>query len=402
MRDRTVPRGAWITISDAFAALVTLAYAAYIAVRGVRLQWDFRVYLDAAHAALQGLDPYVLENLARVSGRPSALPFLYPPAALLPFALLAQLPLPAALAFWMSLKFALLVWLVALWKREFVPRAPWSALALVVVFGSNAAALWDLRSGNVALVEAALIWTGLAFWVRGRAGVFAALIVAAAVFKLLPAVFLLLLFVPVAGRRPPARVFLCALLALLLVIVLPAHLGPAAGWRRFLHVGQGPFPTGEANPSLFAFLVWRAHGVTTGVFVLWGAAAAGIVLAFARLLRAKVIARNGRAVGAATLALAAVTIYVLAHPRPMAYGFVLAGAAIVWLVRRAVPTALARAGLIAIVCAQGLLWAAQRPWTGALAAYAPWIVLAVLAALAAVQGNLQAGESGRGGAKPAG
>ena len=70
------------------------------------LQWDFKTYLLAARAAAQGLNPYDIESLGAIGGRPAPFPWLYPPITLLPFQALAHLPLPAALATWAALKIA--------------------------------------------------------------------------------------------------------------------------------------------------------------------------------------------------------------------------------------------------------------------------------------------------------
>jgi hypothetical protein len=362
--------------------LGTAAVAALVlksALRALHLQWDFRVYLAAARAALLGLDPYRVESLARVSARPVTLPFLYPPIALVPFTLLARLPEPVALAAWMGVKLVLLAGLVVLWKRVFVPGASWLLVAAVAVLGSNGAALWDLRAGNVALVEAFLVWSALAFWVRGRRGAFAALVVLAALFKLAPAAFLLLLLVPAGGQRPRPDLFVPSL-----VLLAALTFGPLAflGWRGFLGRLGGDFPVGEANPSALALLVsyLRAPG-ETGVprlaLLLWSAFALGLLSLSWGGLR-----RLWRAQDPCAWAIAAVALDLLLSPRPMAYGFVLGGGALVALIRYIAPGALARAGLAAIAVAQGILGALQQPWTGTLLVHAPFLLLLALWLLA--------------------
>ena len=363
---------------DVLAALAVLGVLVRAAVRSAHLQWDFRVYLEAAHAARAGLDPYVLENLHAVSGKPALLPFLYPPAALLPFLALSTLPESAALALWAGFKVALASFLVVLWKRVFLPGAPWSVLALVAVFGANAAALWDVRSGNVGLVEAALVWAGLAGFVRGRPTLFATLVVLAATFKLAPAAFLLLLLVPVDGGRPRPGLFALALAAVVAIAFLPVHVGPAAHWHNVLHVVPGALPAGEANPSVLAFLAERLRApggpaLSPLALALW----AGYAIALLA-----VSARGLRSLDACGLALASVGLFLLLSPRPMAYGWVIGGGTLVALVRRAVPGEPARAALTVLVVFQGALWAAWNPLSGALAAQLPWVVLLLLWLLA--------------------
>lgn len=348
-------------VLDVSLALAALAVLVRAAVRAVHLQWDFRVYLAAARAARQGLDPYVIENLRAVSERHMTLPFLYPPAALVPFLALSTLPEPVALAVWAGLKVVLLVFMVVLWKRVFLPGAPWSQLAWVAVLASNASAIWDVRSGNVGLVEAALVWAALAFYVRGQLRMFAALVVLAATFKLIPAVFLFLLLVP---PRRHVDLFVAATVAYLLVVFLPVHVGPSESWENFLHVVPAAIPQGDANPSLLSFLLGRFP--TGAAIALWVASAAALfALSWPALRR----------LDPCGLALASVGLDLLVSPRPMAYGWAIGGATLVALIRKAVPGALARTALTVLVVLQGALFLLSRPLQGTLADALPWLVL---------------------------
>src|SRR5262249_16876444 len=71
----------------------------------------------AAQPPPPGLVPSPPEDPPRASGRAAPLPFLYPPAGLLPFLALASLSTMAALATWLGVKLALLGGLFVLWKR---------------------------------------------------------------------------------------------------------------------------------------------------------------------------------------------------------------------------------------------------------------------------------------------
>src|SRR5204862_2684412 len=101
-------------------------------------------------------------------------PFVYPPLALGLFLPLARLPLPSAAALWMGLDAVVLVGLVILWRGLF-PRLGVLALALCAVYGWNASGRWALAVGNVAWIEAGLVWAGLACFIAGRRAAFAAL-----------------------------------------------------------------------------------------------------------------------------------------------------------------------------------------------------------------------------------
>jgi len=364
--------------ADILGAACVLAALVYYASRGAHLQWDAKIYLAAARAARAGLDPYVLTHLTLAPGRPAALPFLYPPVALSPFLLLAQLPVPRALALWMTLHAALLVGLVVVWRRFFMPRVPWSALALVALFGSNAAALWDLRAGNVALVEALLLWTAFACFAAGRRRAFAALVVAASVFKLAPAVFLLLLLVPTARAKARPLLFAGALVGLCALVGGPFLIGPAAAWRGFLANLPSGFPVGDANPSAWAAIesgarafvadaAWRERIVP----LAWAAYAAALLAASAPWLRGA-----WRAGDPVRWTMGATVLYLLLAPRPMAYGFVLAGAPLLYFA----PGVFRRGGgalaFAALVSAQGLLAALSMPFGGAFGLYGAFLVLA--------------------------
>ena len=400
MRERAASSTPIERLADLAGLAFVAAYVLRIALRGARLQWDFRVYYEAARAALAGLDPYRVENLVSVSGRPANLRFLYPPIALTPFLGFAVLPEPVALALWMACKVLLLAGLVVLWKRVFVPEAGWFATALVAVFAANASALWDLRTGNVALVEAALIWGGLAAFVAGRRGWFAALVVLAATFKLAPAAFLLLLLVPTRGARARPDLLGVALALLLALVLGPLVAGPTAHWRGFLAgLSGGGFPLSGANPSVFAWLVERAGSVSAFALGGWLAWLLALGLLSAGALRALWRAGDARA-----WSIAAVALYLLAHPRPMAYGWVLGGGALLALIRAAVPGAFARAGLVLLACGQGLLWAFQMGWDSPLVSYAPVEFAALLWFLAVLPpgaGILHAGDSALDEAQPA-
>jgi hypothetical protein len=304
------------------AALIGLYLAGFVA-RNTALQWDLKIYLLAAHAARAGLDPYRLADLSAVAGRAAAFPFLYPPVSLLLFAALGTLPVATAAALWIGLKAVLLAGLVYAWKRWFVPGAALLPLALLAVFGWNAAALWDLRTGNVALVEAALLWTGFGCFVAGRRGAFALFVVAAACFKLMPATFLLLLLVPTGEHRPSPRRFFVALAALAALAWGPLFIGPASHWRGFLgHVPEAA-TLGDANPSSYALAATLAGAARLAplatsrlAVALWAAYALALLALSLPFLRDTWRSRDAR-----RWVMAALFLDLLLEPRPMAYGF---------------------------------------------------------------------------------
>src|SRR5262249_24479765 len=155
----------------------------------IRQPWDFKTYWFASRAATQGLNPYDMADLSRVAGGAVGMPFLYPPITLPLLAPLTALPVETAAQVWIWIKLPLLVALVMIWRRYFLSGIHLLLLAFVAVLGFNAASVWDIRSGNVAMLEQLLLWVGFAAYTQERRRMFALCVVAAALFKILPAAF---------------------------------------------------------------------------------------------------------------------------------------------------------------------------------------------------------------------
>jgi hypothetical protein len=366
---------AYRALELAGVALIGLYLAAFVP-RNVSLQWDLDACLTAARTALGGMNPYRLEDLARFTSRPATHPWLYPPIALLPFLGLTALPAGMAGVAWIAAKVAILIGLVALWSRWFAPRAGLLAVALVAVFGWNGAALHDLRTGNVALVECALLWSAFACWVAGRRALFATLVVAASVFKLMPAMHLLLLLVPCGRRGPEVGRCIVSVVVLAALVWAPFAIGPIAEWQGFLRYVPDARTLGDANPSALALatVIVERLGVTgtrvePAALALWALYGTALVAISGRHLQALWKRRDGTSWVAA-----AVTLELLLAPRPMAYGFVHLGAAPL-LLAASLP---ARPGfgllLALILSAQGLARAAHQQLDATLVVFSPLLL----------------------------
>lgn len=330
---------------------------------------------------LEGLDPYSLDALSAVAGRPILLPFLYPAAGLVCFLPFAGLSFATAAALWVGLKLLLLGGLVELVRRTWLPTVDRLWIALVAVFGGAASALVDLRSGNVALLETALWMAGLAAFTGGRARVAAALFVAAAAWKVWPAAFLLLFLLPLAGRRARPGLAVGGLVLVALLVVAPGALAPWGGFAPRVGVPGAPFPVGNANPSLLAaFEEWaRAwtpspHSPAPAAWIAW--ALAGVITV--ALFRGA-IARALRCGAAGELALLAGAGIAFLHPRPMAYGWVGGTLCAFALAAPRLRGPIEPVGLGVLLTAQGLAVAALHPWTGGVTTLGP--PLGVLLAL---------------------
>lgn len=362
----------------AFALLVL--FLATFVVRNVSLQWDLDTFVFAARAAVAGLDPYRVENLTAVAGRMIPLPFVYPPVTLLPFAGLAALPADAAEMGWIVAKTLLLAGLVVAWRRWFLTEAELLPIALVAVFGWNAAALWDLRAGNVALIECALLWSAFGCFLAGRRRAFALLVVAAACFKLLPAAFLLLLLVPAERRAASRREFYVAAAALAAVVAVPLLVPPVSQWAGFLRDLPDASGLGGANPSAFglATILFRATGVPDPLAVRVATVAwvvyVGLVLAISGPFLRDVWQRRD----SLRWVMTAVFLYVLLSPRPMAYGYVLLAPAPFFFSPRPFDRPAGRLLLALVLSSQGMARLTNHVPDSLIVSYTPFLLTLAL------------------------
>lgn len=318
--------------------------------------WDFDTFYYAAAALRQGLDPYRLESLAAVAGKPVPLPFLYPPAALLVFAPLAALPLVTATIAWLTLKAALAVALIALWSRAFLGGTRLAVVILVALFGFNAALITDLRSGNIAILEALALWVAFACYARDRRWPFALLVAVAASLKLLPIAFLALLLVPSRHARPASLPFAAGLAVFGGIVLLPSAWG--ASWPGVLfRSAPAVRPHGEFNPSALGLIDTllggppaAAPGFLDPALLLWAAYALTVLITSRRLLQ-----RAWRRQDATEWVLIACTLFALLSPRMMAYSYVLMIAPAVMLIERVFPRGRDRAIALGVLIAQGVV-----------------------------------------------
>jgi hypothetical protein len=309
--------------------LTALVLLLGIALAGVRLSltrpWDTETYWYAAAAVDQGLNPYDKGDLAVLAHRPVGMAFLYPPATLPLFAPLTMLPVLEAAEVWAVLKVGLLFVLIQIWRSRFLPRMSPFLLEIAVVFGYNAATIWDFKTGNIAILEQVLLWAGFAAFLSGRRREFAAWIVAASVFKLFPIVFLVLLLVPSRTGSRDWKVALGAFAAWAAVVFLPALVGPA--WARdYLHSVPAERPWGTASPSALG-LIDMLLGEHATPLAAPSFRALSLWLAYAALLiglSARTIKRLWNRGEPMECVLVGVILYSLLTPRMMAYSYLLA------------------------------------------------------------------------------
>ena len=338
------------------AALVILLLLALQVVRlSLQRPWDTETYWYAATAVLQGLNPYDPGHLSRIAHRPVGMPFLYPPVTLLFFMPLTLVPVLEAAEAWVVVKVGLLYVLIQIWRR-FLPRVHPVLLAAAAVFGFNAAAIWDLKTGNIAILEQVLLWTGFAAYANGRRRAFAAWIVAGSLFKLQPILFLLLLLVPSREGRRDGRLLFGALAAWAGLVFLPALLGPA--WARdYLHPAATEAPWGTASPSALGFIHMLLGDRATPLLAYPYRALLLLVAYEALLIGLSLPAWNRlrRDGDPARWVMAGVVFYSLVVPRMMAYSYLLVVAPAFALLAPLARRLGGPAVVAALLCAQALL-----------------------------------------------
>ena len=166
------------------------------------------------------------------------------------------------------------IWAKHFWKFDLLTRP---AALLILCFGLNATLIWDLASGNLAVLEQALLWLALAALLSGHDKRYGVLIAMAALFKVLPAFFLLL---PVlAFPRPRWHAFAWGVACTAFLFALNPLLFPQE-FQQFRTATLGAATTGTnwwqraLDANLFQYEAvdsWPKAGNTSTLF-FWRAA----------------------------------------------------------------------------------------------------------------------------------
>ncbi len=294
-------------------------------------QWDLNAYYYAGAAARAGRSPYVRRGFPdwRVE-------FLYPPATLPLWRVLSRLSFSQAYYVFLGLKLAALAALLALWRRRFAPDAD-AVFWLLCLAGFNAAIYLDVRAGNVSVFEQLALWAGLAAFLRGRWGWFAALVAAASLFKLAPLAFLALLAFAPAPRRARAG-WMAAGLGWFLAVHGAAYLAAPALTADFLAHVKGLSESGAGNPATWPAIQDACDALRVNCLVnvppgarlaVYAAVVIAVLFVTARAMaRARAAGDDLRVVFLACFA------YALIAPRFKDYSYILLLPPAWWTIRR--------------------------------------------------------------------
>jgi Glycosyltransferase family 87 len=332
-------------------AAVALAYV----LAGAGDPWDFETYYYAGAAFRNGQNPYSVDVLSSVASQPVELPYLYPPITLRIFAPWSTLPIGTATLIWLTLKCSLLVLLIWLWHRVFL-RVDGLLLLTVTLLGFNMAVLWDLRTGNVALIESAILWLAFTSYRHGRLALTTCLIALASMFKLLP--ILLLGVVLLSPGSPRKRVGLIALGLGVFLLILAVPTGLTSEWlAAAAQAGASERPTGEINPSALGLADWlvgvlefpahAAQFLAIGLYVAY--AAIILVAGFGAVLRART---SGSSIEQVTVV---VLLWLLLLPRVMVYSYVMAIVPVIYVLRSRMASRLWQGVFLGLILVEGLV-----------------------------------------------
>jgi hypothetical protein len=378
----------WGSPKVALQVMLLIAVLGVLVFLGIRVvptyarrPWDFETYWCASTAAVQGMNPYDSKVLERLAERPVGMPFLYPPVVLPLLMPLTSLPIEKAAQLWFVFKALLLVPLVLIWQRHVLPSWSVVGVAAVAVFGFNGACVWDLRAGNIAILEQSILWGGFAAYALERRRLFAVCVVAASLFKLVPVVFLALLLVPSRTSAPRWRLAIIAFALFLFLAFAPT----AAGfpWARdFLRHLPAERPWGFVNPSALGIIDTLLGDHTTPLtdppytaLALWAAYAAALVGLSTPALIGLWRRRDPK-----EWVLAGAMLYALLAPRMMVYSYLLVIVPVLGLIGP-IASRIGGPKIVAVIlCGQAVLmsmWSDRGIWTqnfSFLVLLASWLV----------------------------
>lgn len=174
-----------------------------LSLRLEHLQWDFSVYYRAPQAYARGLNPYRMIVPCAVDrfATPRGFKFYYPPFMLPFFAPFSLLSYATAARLFFAMNCAALAALILIWRNGFLGGKAGALFYLFCMASFGSPLYIALKAGNVAIMEQCALWLAFYFFLGRRYPAFCLCVLAAAVFKGTPLLFLALLFFAEGGGR---------------------------------------------------------------------------------------------------------------------------------------------------------------------------------------------------------
>jgi hypothetical protein len=302
--------------------------------------WDFKTAYYAAKASAAGLNPYDNEALSQIAGHEVRLPFVYLPITLWFYRVFSLMDLRAASYLLLALKSLSLIFLLYLWRKEFLHGKVDLLFYPFCLVAFSAAFVRDILSGNVSMFEEVLIWIALWFYLKNRYGPFCLLIVLASCFKLTPILLLALLLFGENGKNRYAYLFGACIS--FMVIILGCYVASPVVFRAYLHnaFGSGSLTFGEigaVNPATLplvgdtiSLFVWPIPK-TAALALYLAVVAVVILLTWRTIIRLNSSKVEDRSI---LLVFLVCVAYALILPRFKDYAYILLLAPTYFIVRR--------------------------------------------------------------------
>ncbi len=318
-------------------------------------QFDFKTYYIAVQVYEGGGNPYDIAQIRETGGKRHLLGFYYPLSTLSLLRPLGRMDYATAHRVWIALKALALAALLVIWKRFFLPHSDWLFL-IVALLGFQAATVWDLKVGNVTVFEQLWLWAGFAFLARGRPTAFVVCVVIASLAKLLPVVFLMLLFLPALRSRLNIVRAISGGLVLAAITLLPFLSNPEH-FDAFLRGVIAQHPPFKVNPSVLGMVdEMGRHRATAFLAEGWMklvpiAAYYGLLL----LVSWSLLKRAAASPHLWGIILVSALFYALAAPRLIIYSYMIAIVPVLaLLVPNAAKSKVGEYALITALCVGGL------------------------------------------------
>jgi hypothetical protein len=212
--------------------LLCIAVFIHISVYPDNFQWDLKRYYYGALAYAAGFNPYNTEKLIEISHGQNVYDFVYPPPSLIFFQLFTLVDYSKAFNIFLFSKFIILFGLVYLWVKEFLPAETDPLFYIFCAVAFNSAFYWDIRSGNLIIMEQFLVWMAFYMYFKRKFILFCLFILMAAIFKITPILFLFLLWF---SKDKKGIFYSIATVALYGVILLISYESYPVQFHGFLH-----------------------------------------------------------------------------------------------------------------------------------------------------------------------
>lgn len=153
--------------------------------------WDFKMQYHSAKLQAEGKNPYDPKVTRKEIG--TSLWYAYPPLTLGFYRLFNLFNYEIASIVFFLIKIALIIFLLFFWSKYFLDQRLEPDFLFFCFLAFNAALYLDMRSGNINMLEQALLWLGFYFFLKNKHLAFCAFILLASTFKMAPLFFLILL-----------------------------------------------------------------------------------------------------------------------------------------------------------------------------------------------------------------